>query len=200
MNRIRELRKKMGVSMNALAQRLQIAESTLGYWERGVYEPGREMLIELSSIFNVPIDYILGNDEAIERRSGNWIPVYGKVAAGLPIEAVEDIIDMEELSADMVKDGAEYMGLQIHGESMQPKMSEGDVVIVRIQPDVESGEIAVVLVNGNNATCKKIKKTADGIYLLSMNPAFDPIYYTREEIEKLPVTILGKVVELRAKF
>ena len=200
MNRIRELRKKMGVSMNTLAHRLQIAESTLGYWERGVYEPSRDMLVELSSIFGVPIDYILGNDEAFKQRPENWIPVYGRVAAGIPMEAIEEIIDIEEIDPALLKDGSEYMGLQIHGASMEPKFSEGDVVIVRKQPDVENGEIAVVRVNGHDATCKKIKKTTEGIMLLSLNPAFEPIYYTREEIESLPVEVIGKVIELRAKF
>lgn len=200
MNRIRELRKKMGVSMNSLAKKLQIAESTLGYWERGVYEPSRDMLIELSAIFQVPIDYILGNDDAIEMRSGNWIPVYGKVQAGLPIEATEDIIDQEELAPDMVKDGSEYMALQIRGHSMEPRIREGDVVIIRLQPDVESGEVAVVFINGDEATCKQIKKTPEGVSLISFNPAFDPMFFTNEEVRSKPLTILGKVVELRAKF
>lgn len=198
MNRIQELRKARKLSQAKLAQMLHVHQTAVSSWESGAKSPNPETEKALADVFGVTIEYLRGYSD--NPAAGNWIPVYGKVAAGLPIEAVEDIIDMEELSVDMVKDGAEYMGLQIHGESMQPKMSEGDVVIVRIQPDVESGEIAVVLVNGNNATCKKIKKTADGIYLLSLNPAFEPIYYTREEIEKLPVTILGKVVELRAKF
>lgn len=198
MNRVKELRKANGFTQDKLAKHLHIGQTAISQWETGRTSPDPVIAKEMAKMFGVTMEYLLGYSD--KPASGNWIPVYGKVAAGLPIEAVEDIIDMEELSVDMVKDGAEYMGLQIHGESMQPKMSEGDVVIVRIQPDVESGEIAVVLVNGNNATCKKIKKTADGIYLLSLNPAFEPIYYTREEIEKLPVTILGKVVELRAKF
>ena len=201
MNRIRELRKKTGMSMETLAKRLRIASSTLGYWERGEYEPGQNMLIELSSIFNVPIDYILGNDEAIERHAGNWIPVYGRVAAGIPIEAIDDdIVDQEELSPEMMKDGAEYRGLRIAGHSMEPRIREGDVVIVRIQPDVESGEVAIVFVNGDEATCKQIKKTPEGVSLISFNPAFDPIFFTNEEIKNKPVKVWGKVVELRAKF
>lgn len=79
-------------------------------------------------------------------------------------------------------------------------MHDGDVVIVRRQDDVESGETAVVLVNGDEATCKRIKKTPDGILLISTNPAYEPMYYTNAQIETLPVRILGRVVELRAKF
>ena len=83
---------------------------------------------------------------------------------------------------------------------MEPKISEGDVVIVRKQPDVESGEIAIVLVNGDEATIKKVQKFNGGINLIPSNSAYDVMTYTNEQIEKLPVRILGKVVELRAKF
>ena len=83
---------------------------------------------------------------------------------------------------------------------MEPKISDGDVVIVRRQPDVDSGDIAVVLVNGNDATVKRIKKSPQGVTLIPSNPAYEPMYYSNEEIESLPVTILGKVVELRAKL
>ena len=79
-------------------------------------------------------------------------------------------------------------------------MTTGDVVIVKSQSTIENGEIAIIMVDGETATCKKIKKTPDGIILLSLNPAFEPIFYTNKEIEQLPVRILGKVVELRAKF
>ena len=100
----------------------------------------------------------------------------------------------------MAVGGAEYFGLQIKGDSMEPKISSGDIVIVRKQPDVESGEVAVVLVNGDDATVKKVKKSAAGITLIANNPAYDPLFYSNEDIEKLPVVILGRVVELRARI
>lgn len=197
MNNIRALRKEKGMTLDDLSRIFNVSRATLGFWEQGKYEPNNAALIKMSEYFGVSVDYILGNED---KPSGNWIPVYGKVAAGIPITAVEDVVDQEELTDDMVKDGSEYIGLRIAGQSMEPKISEGDTVIVRVQPDVEDGEIAVVLVNGDEATCKKIKKTPEGVMLLSFNPAYQPIFYTNKEIETLPVTILGKVVELRAKF
>ena len=128
------------------------------------------------------------------------IPVLGKVAAGIPIDAITDILDYEEISSDMIKDGSEYFALQIKGDSMEPKISSGDVVIVRHQPDCDSGQIAIVCVNGNEATCKKIMKQPTGIMLVPLNPTFEPTFYSNKEIEEIPITILGKVVELRAKF
>lgn len=94
----------------------------------------------------------------------------------------------------------EYFGLQIKGHSMEPKISDGDIVIVRRQPDVDSGDIAVVLVNGDDATVKRVKKSPQGVTLIPSNPAYEPMYYTNAEIESLPVKILGRVVELRAKL
>ena len=79
-------------------------------------------------------------------------------------------------------------------------MRDGDVVIVRKQDDADTGDVAVVMVNGDNATVKRIKKEPSGITLIPNNPAYDPIYYSNTEIRDLPVRIIGKVVELRAKF
>lgn len=90
--------------------------------------------------------------------------------------------------------------MQIHGSSMEPRMKEGDVVIVRLQDDCESGETVVAIVNGDEATCKILQKTPEGITLMSTNPAYGPMFYSNKDIEDKPVRILGKVVELRAKF
>ena len=133
------------------------------------------------------------------RNSGIKIPVLGDVAAGIPIEAVQDIVDYEEIDAAMASSG-EYFGLRIKGSSMEPRMREGDVVIVRKQDYADTGDTAVVLVNGDSATVKKRKKGPDGLYLIPTNPAYDPMYYTAAEVESLPVRILGRVVELRAKY
>lgn len=198
MNRIHELRKAQKISQAKLAHILNVHQTTVSSWEIGTKSPDNDMLKKLADLFGVTMEYMLGYSEKPQRT--NWIPVYGKVAAGIPVTAVDEVVDQEELTDDMIKDGSEYIGIRVAGQSMEPKISEGDTVIVRIQPDVEDGEIAVVLVNGDEATCKKIKKTPEGVMLLSLNPAFSPIFYTNKEVETLPVKILGKVVELRAKF
>lgn len=127
------------------------------------------------------------------------IPVFGRVAAGIPISAITDIEDYEEISEDMARKG-EYAALKIKGNSMLPRFADGDVVIVRLQDDVDTGDIAIVLVNGDEAVCKKIKKTPEGVMLISTNPEYEPMFYTNKEIEEKPVRVWGKVVELRAKF
>jgi repressor LexA len=100
----------------------------------------------------------------------------------------------------MVKDGSEYFALRIKGQSMEPKISDGDVVIVRCQHNIDNGQIAIVCVNGDQATCKKVVKQTNGILLVPFNPAFETAFYTNEQIESIPITILGRVIELRAKF
>lgn len=130
---------------------------------------------------------------------GIQIPVYGSVVAGIPLEAITDIEDYEEIPSEMAKCG-KYAALKIKGNSMEPRFTEGDVVIVRLQETVENGDIAIVMVNGDEATCKKIKRTPEGVMLISTNPAYEPMFYSNKEIEEKPVRIWGKVVELRAKF
>lgn len=131
--------------------------------------------------------------------SGVKINVLGRVAAGIPISAVEDIIDTEEISEEMASTG-EFFGLKIKGDSMEPRIYDGDVVIVRQQSDADSGDIVIALVNGDDATCKRLTKYAGGIGLISLNPKYEPMMFTDEDIEKKPVKIIGRVVELRGKL
>ncbi len=152
----------------------------------------------LAIALGVSKDYLLGNAN-VSKVKGFRIPVYRAVAAGIPIEAIEDIIDYEEIDPELAATG-EFFGLRIQGSSMEPRICEGDVVIVRKQEDADSGDVAIVLVNGNDATCKRVKKEAHGLTLIPNNPAFPIKYYSAEEISSLPVRIIGKVVELRGKF
>ena len=127
------------------------------------------------------------------------IPVLGDVAAGIPIDAIENIIDTEEIPREMAMLG-EHFGLRIKGNSMEPRICEGDVVIVRKQDDADSGDIVIACVNGDSATCKKLYKYDDYISLVSLNSIYQPMIFTNDQIKETPVTIIGKVVELRGKF
>lgn len=126
------------------------------------------------------------------------IPVLGVIPAGIPIEAVEDVLDYEEISEDMAKRG-EYFALKVRGDSMLPTIKNGDVVIIRQQDDAESGKICVVMVNGDDATLKEIKKETNGIWILPHNPNsdFKPTFYSNKEVIEKPVRILGVAVEIR---
>lgn len=189
------LRNQKHLSQAQLAKEIGVSSSTIAMWESGEREPKNyETLKIIADFFNVNMELLLTGTIAPTR-----IPVLGKVVAGIPLGAIEDIIDYEEIPHSMAKSG-DYFALQIKGDSMEPRIKEGDVVIVRKQPDVESGEVAIVLVNGDEATIKKVQKFNGGINLVPSNPAYEVKTYSNDDIESLPVSIIGKVVELRAKF
>ena len=195
---IRKFRKSKGFSQDYIAEQLGYKSyTTVQKWESGVSEPSLQKLHELANLLGVDVDTLVNAPSP--KTKGVKIPVLGRVAAGVPIEAIEDIIDYEEIPESMSR-SADYFGLQIRGNSMEPKISEGDVVIVRKQDDAESGNIVIATVNGDEATCKKIKKTESGLMLISTNPDYEPFIYSWEDVKRLPVRILGRVVELRAKF
>ena len=127
------------------------------------------------------------------------IPVVGRVAAGMPIFAEENIIDSTEISSELKRRG-DFFGLVIKGDSMYPKIEDGDMVIVRVQEEVEDGEIAVVRVNGDDATCKVIKRDDKHIYLHSINPMYMPMTFGINDIDTTPIEIVGKVFEIRRKL
>jgi len=128
------------------------------------------------------------------------IPILGTIPAGIPIEAIEDILGFEELDPDMVQNGHEYFGLKIKGNSMFPTYMDGDVIIVQKQDSAESGDDAVVIVNGDDATFKRITITDDSVILKPLNPEYEPLFFTKEQAQKLPVCILGVAVEIRRKI
>ena len=202
---LKRLREEKNMTQAELGKALEISPSAIGMYEQGRRTPDIPTLKKIASYFNVSLDYLLGNAPAktVQQKTigrGVRIPVLGRVVAGIPIEAVEEILDYEEITPELAASG-EFFALKIRGHSMEPRMMEGDVVIVRRQDDVESGDIAIVLVNGNEATVKRVKKQEDGITLIATNTSvYEPHYYSNKEIEELPVRILGKVVELRGKL
>ena len=200
MEQLRILRKRDGLTQAEVAARLGVDRSTYAKYENGQSEPNFEMLQKLADLFRSSADFLIGCTDHPSSKSGTWVPVLGDVAAGIPIEAVENIVDYEEIDTAMASNG-KYYGLRIKGSSMEPRIREGDVVIVRQQEDADTGDTAVVLVNGESATVKRIKKEPDGgLWLLPNNPAYDPQHYSPAEVAEKPVRIIGKVVELRGKF
>lgn len=201
MNRIKELRMAAGIKQSTLAAALNVSAAALSGYETGRFEATTETYQRIANYFGVSLDYLLNHSNIRNAASASFakIPVLGDVAAGLPMMAEENIVDYEEIDPTMAASG-ELFGLRIKGSSMEPRIKEGDVVIVRKQEDVDTGDVAVVLVNGDSATVKRIKKETSGITLIPNNPAYDPKYYSNEDIQRLPVKIIGKVLELRGKF
>lgn len=173
-------------------------KSAVSTWCNGTRLPRMDKVDALAKYFGIRRSDLI-EDKSESKIKPTTIPVLGSVPAGIPIEAIQDIIDYEEIDAATAVKG-EYFALQVKGSSMEPRICEGDIVIVRKQDDVESGEIAIVMVNGDNATIKRLLKYEDGIRLMPTNPAYEPLYFTNDEILEKPVKVIGKVIENRQKY
>ncbi len=203
--RIKTLRKAKNLTQADLANalnsqfNLKVDRVMVSKWETGFQTPVMYTVTCIAKVLGVSVDYLSGDKSYISNNSGTKIPVLGYVRAGIPIEAIEEIIDYEEISQELASNG-EYFGLKIKGDSMEPKFSDGDVVIVKKQETVDNGQIAVILVNGNEGMVKKFYRSEKGITLVSTNPKYDPFDFSPSEVNSLPIQIVGRVVELRAKF
>lgn len=207
MNRLKQERIKQGMLQKDVAQRLKIDRTTYVKYETGQSEPNFEMLSKLADLFGVTTDYLLGRADgpsalhspasSAKPKAYRRIPVLGSIPAGVPIEAVEDIEDWEDLPESMFKGGAEYFALKVKGDSMFPKYEDGDVLILRRQDSCESGQDCAVMVNGDEASFKRVRLSEHGVTLQPLNSKYDPLFFTNQEVINLPVRILGVVVELR---
>lgn len=197
---VENLKKQMRLNNKSqadLSKDLNLPFTTISNWYRGIRYPRPDKMQLLADYFGIRMEELISNSI---NNSGIKIPILGTVIAGIPVTAVEDIIGYEEINEKIARCG-DYFALEIKGDSMEPKMSKGDIVIVKQQNTVENGQIAIVLVNGDEATVKKVRFRDNGIELIAFNSyVYEPHFYSAKEIDELPVKIIGRVVELRAKF
>lgn len=193
-----ELLQKNNVTAYRVSMDTGISQGLIGSYKKGIKTPSSANLSKLAEYFGVSVDFMLDKPDKLEGK-GIKIPVLGKVAAGVPIEAVEEILDYEEISPEMASQG-DYFALKIKGDSMFPDIKDGAIVIVKKQSSIDSGQIAVVLVDGNDATVKKVIIKDDGLMLVPSNTTYEPQFLSNKEVATLPVIIIGRVVESRTKF
>lgn len=201
-----------GISIPKLEERLGFGAGTISKWKKS--SPSVDNLQKVAEYFHLTLDDLLHVNtlktvpdyKAISRgrtldsvMKSVRIPVLGNVPAGIPLEAITDIIDYEEISPALASCG-EYFALRIKGDSMAPRICDGDVVIVKKESAADSGDVAIVMVDGNEATCKEVLISNVGLTLIGWNvAAFSPMFFTKDDVEKLPVRIIGRVVEVRIK-
>ena len=205
--KIRNARKEAGLTQVELAKKTSLSRSYIGDIEKDRYNPSVATLQAIADATGVPVESILGNSAPAQPPAQKVthytyrIPVVGRVAAGQPILAQEEIIDYEYVDERLHKGGDQYFGLVVKGSSMEPTIHDGDTIIVRVQETVENGQIAVVLVDGEDATVKEVKESEDGLTLIGHNVAvYAPHFYSREEVERIPVRIIGRVIQSISKF
>lgn len=214
---IKRIREEKGMSQDELARLVGFkSRSSINKIEMGVNDITQSKLIAIANALHVSPGELMGEDEEVaspadlSSRLSNMVsieartfcvPIVGRVAAGRPIVADEEIIGYEYIDNKYSKDGHEYFGLRIVGKSMEPTIMDGDIVIVRRQNYVENGEIAIVLIDGEEATAKEVKESADGITLIGHNAAvYTPHFYSAQEVKNLPVQIIGRVIQSIRKF
>lgn len=201
--RIKERRELMELTQEQVGNKIGKTFATVAKYESGEIKNIDIMVLStIADITNTNIEYLLlktdyPNSVKKECVSTKRIPVLGSIPAGIPIEMIEDVVDYEDISEDMLKGGKQYFALRVKGNSMEPKYLNGDTLIILKQDDCESGQDAVVAVNGDNATFKRVFKTDNGITLQPLNNEYMPIFYSNEDIKNKPVRILGVVKEIR---
>lgn len=216
---LRNLRKGARMTQQDMADLLHVKQNTYSYWENGKVNIDNESLRQLADFFKVSIDYILDKtDLPLELSKQSWngdvrpidlysafeyskVPILGTIAAGSPREAIESGLYDECVYVDTREYGQDIIfGLEISGDSMEPRICEGDIAIIRSCGYVNSGNIAAVRVNGDDTTLKKVKFEEKGMWLIGYNPSFKPIFYSDKECINLPVTVIGKLVQVIQKY
>ena len=199
---IKNLRIERGITQEQLAALLKVSRSTIGMYETGSREPDFETLEAIADIFNVDMDYLMGRS-TVERKAPipkspipagfeplpemTTIPLVGRIACGTPITAEENIEAHIGIPATWRADFA----LTCHGDSMAPKICDGDIVCIRKQQEVENGEIAAVRI-GEEATLKRFYRQGDTVLLQAENPTFAPLVYAKHQLDEIEIE--GKAV------
>lgn len=215
-NNIKRLREYYDLSQQDLADIANVTDKAVSTWEVGTKTPRMGAIEKISMHFNIPKSAIVddfdeyvkekrshlksGHDDrlvAATEKKGVKIPVLGSIPAGIPIEAIEDIIDYEEIPESWTRGGNEYFALKIKGESMMPEYRDKDTVIFKKQDTCDNNDDCAVMLNGNEATFKRVERLMEGVILKPLNPAFESKFYSNKEIEELPVRVIGVFWELR---
>ncbi|MEB5793930.1 LexA family protein [Staphylococcus hominis] len=199
-SKLKERRKELGLTLEQVGEIVGVGKSTVRKWETGDIENmKRDKIAKLAKALKVSPAFVMGFDEDEEEKENNIqtlpvkeIPIVSQISAGLPIYAEENILEHTYIATKKLNTNKEIFGLRVNGDSMDKEFRDGDVVIVEKDAVVENGQIAVVQVNGYNATVKRVRYEKDRIILIpeSNNSAHYPQVYSQDD----EVKIIGKVV------
>lgn len=202
---LKKARKEAGLTQVELAEMLNVTQGTIANWERAVREPDIETIRTIAEKLKVPVEYFFstekqGETNYIEISAPKLvsIPVIGRVAAGLQCFADMQIEEYAPCDASLLHTGYDYVYLRVTGDSMEPELHEGDKVLVQVRDTVESGDYAVVIVDGDDGLVKKVEYSKTQLTLISENPYYPPRRFQRDEMNR--VRIFGKVVGLSRSF
>lgn len=218
-SRLKKAMEIRNIKASELSEKANIPKSAISQYLSGLYEAKQKSIFKLSNILNVSEAWLMGLDVPMERTSDKLsdqlknigamyisnttlvkVPILGTVKAGYDYMAQENWTGYVDIEKDIIKEGCEYFALKIVGDSMFPTLIEDDIVIIKKQDDFETGDIVVAIVNGDEATIKKGKKTDSSILLQPLNNSYEPLIFTYDEMKSIPVTIIGVVKQLKREF
>lgn len=216
--RLKEARERNKITLEEAGKKVDVHKSTVLRWENGETEKIKLPILEtLADYYNVDPAWLAGYDVPMEKKSVSEqlknigamyvsntdlvkIPLLGTVKAGYDYMAQENWTGYVDVEKEIVKDGQEYFALKVHGDSMSPVLIEDDIVVIKRQNDFENGDIVVAIINGDEATIKKGKKSDSSILLQPLNTSYEPLIFTYDEMKTIPVTIVGIVKQLKREF
>ena len=210
MNALKTLRKNKGVSQTEVARAIGTTQPVYANYELGKREPSFDMLNALADYFGVSVDAVLGRDDV---PSFKWktipspmpdfvssetvpVPIIGRVRAGYGALAEQEIEGYMELEPSVKSRWSDATILRVYGRSMEPELHEGDYVIISQQVEVKSGDVAIVCINGDEGTIKRVRFGEDGLDLIPTNPDYGMLHFTPEQVETLPIVIQARVVRV----
>ena len=190
-----------------LVEKTHLDKTLINKYLAGIMKAKQDKLTILADALNVNEVWLMGYDIPMDRnlkldKFGNpvaSIPILGTVKAGYDYLAQENWIGTIDVDKKLADNG-ELFALKIHGNSMFPTLMENDVVIIKKQDDFENGDIVVAIINGDEATIKKGKKSENSILLQPLNSDYEPLIFTYDEMKSIPVTIIGVVKQLKREF
>ena len=210
--RLKEARERNKITLEEAGKKVDVHKSTVLRWENGETEKIKLPILEtLADYYNVNPAWLAGFDVPMEKNLtthkidelGNSvipIPILGTVKAGYDYLAQENWVGTIDVETSLVGNGKDYFALKVHGNSMSPVLIEDDIVIIKKQNDFENGDIVVAIINGDEATIKKGKKSDSSILLQPLNPSYEPLIFTYDEMKTIPVEIIGIVKQLKREF
>ena len=200
--RLKQLRKEMGLSQKSLSEHLGVTQQAVGKWETCRSSPDPATLARLAELLETSADYLLGISEQPAEPAApslpygeSPIPVIGTVRAGYGSLAFEEDYGVEYAC---VKDPESYFYLVVKGDSMEPRIQDGDLALVHRQPTLENGDLGVMVFGEGEGTLKKYIQRGNAVILQPFNLAYEEKVIRGEELNQL--FIAGKVVETRAKW
>ena len=206
-NRLRSAMDIRNIKASELSEKSNIPKSAISQYLSGLYEAKQKSIFKLATVLDVSEAWLMGLDVPMTKnikidKLGNpviEIPILGTVKAGYDYLAQENWIGTVDIDKKLAESG-EFFALKIKGDSMAPVLIEDDIVIIKKQDDFDSGDIVVAIVNGDEATVKKAKKSENSILLQPFNTNYEPLIFTKEEMDTIPVKIVGIVKQLKREF